>query len=130
LFYGGGQGILTASQKPLRASLGSIAAHQTDPRIQPTLPKVMFADGHIVQRRLVDLLGDVLVMDADLDAFLAAVAREAQRPVDSLVSTDDTLYLEYATPRGNVLPWEIREELLQRLLGFRRIETMKTLYAP
>lgn len=130
LFYGGGQGILTASRKPLKASLAKIAAHERDPGIHPTLPQVMLADGSVELRRLPDLLGDMLVMDADLDAFLLAVARENDRPLDSLVSTDDNLYLEYATPRGNVLPWETRERLVDRILGFRREQTLRALYEP
>jgi spermidine synthase len=55
-------------------------------------------------RRLESLIEDVLVMDAGLDAFLAESAREAGVSLDELVATDENLYLEYRTPRGNVLP--------------------------
>jgi spermidine synthase len=62
---------------------------------------------------------DVLLADGDLDRFLEASAREAGKPLSELVSTDRNLYLEYATPRGNTLPWSAREALVGKLLEFK-----------
>jgi spermidine synthase len=70
-------------------------------------------------RRLPDLLRDVLATGAGLDAFIEESANQAGVPVAELVSTDQSLYLEYATPRGNVLPWSTRDALVADILRFR-----------
>ncbi len=98
LFYGGGQGILVASEAPLVTS-----------SVEPP----------IADRAVDDLLGDVLLTTNGIDAFVADVASGAHQKIDDMVSTDDNLYIEYATPRGNVLPWGARDELVARLRSFR-----------
>ncbi len=118
LFYGGGQGVLVASQKPLRASEQRALRLESKPRISATLPEVRTQRG-TKRRRLYSLVGDVLLMNQDLDRYLQETAAKAGEPVGSLVSTDDNLYLEYATPRGNVLPWSAREDLVRELTRFR-----------
>jgi spermidine synthase len=103
LFYGGGQGILVASNAPLVASkahLDALEASLGDKR---------------PSRGLSTLTVDVLATESGLDAFVADAARESGIPVESMVSTDDNLYLEYATPRGNVLGWASREDMVKRL---------------
>lgn len=110
LFYGGQQGILVASMRPLAASEARVLELQERPQVLAKTP------GH---RPLMSLLDDVLVAGADLDRFLEDSAREAGQPLSELVSTDGNLYLEYATPRGNVLPWSAREELVQKISEFR-----------
>jgi spermidine synthase len=110
LFYGGQQGILVASMQPLAASESRVLELQEHPAVLAKTP------GH---RPLMSLLDDVLVADADLDRFLEDSAREAGQPLSELVSTDGNLYLEYATPRGNTLPWSAREELVQKIGEFR-----------
>jgi len=76
------------------------------------------------------LLDDILVADADLDRFLEDSADEAGQPLSELVSTDGNLYLEYATPRGNVLPWSSREELVGKLSEFKTEVSISSLRAP
>jgi spermidine synthase len=76
------------------------------------------------------LLDDVLLVDGDLDRFLEDSAREAGQPLAELISTDGNLYLEYATPRGNVLPWSAREDLVRKLLEFRGEASLNGLRAP
>lgn len=110
LFYGGHQGILVASMQPLAASASRVEELQELPEVQDKTPGA---------RPLMSLLDDVLVAGPDLDRFLEASAREAGQPLAELVSTDGNLYLEYATPRGNVLPWYAREELVQQIREFR-----------
>jgi hypothetical protein len=61
---------------------------------------------------------------------LAASARRAGLAREALVSTDDSLYLEYATPRGNVLPWETREALVEDLLGYRDVAAIQRVLVP
>ncbi len=89
LFYGGGQGILVASDAPLVASKARVQALKRTPRVAATIPGA---------RPLLDLFNDVLVSDAGLDRFLAEVASTAREPVEQMISTDGNLYLEYATP--------------------------------
>jgi spermidine synthase len=110
LLYGGGQGILIASESPLEATISRARKLGADPEIARTLPD---------ERPLEALLSDVLVVDAGFESFLEDVARQAGVARSELLSTDDNLYLEYATPRGNVLPWSTREELVAELLTHR-----------
>jgi spermidine synthase len=121
LFYGGGQGILVASMSPLRASEARVQALEARPEVQATTPN---------HRPLLDLLNDVLVVDEDLDRFLEDSAAEAGEPLDQLISTDGNLYLEYATPRGNVLPWSAREDLVRKIKQFRTPVSVSTLKSP
>jgi spermidine synthase len=106
LFFGGGQGILVASQRPLRWSLERAERLTRDEKMQPVLPG---------GRALELLTRDVLVTGDGLDRFLANMAASAHKPLKDFVSTDDNLYLEYETPRGNVLPWLAREALVEQL---------------
>jgi spermidine synthase len=121
LFYGGGQGILVTSLEPLQASEARVVELQTHPQVQANTPG---------NRPLMNLLEDVLLVDADLDRFLDDSAREAGQPLASMVSTDGNLYLEYATPRGNILPWSAREDLVRKLQEFRGEASISGLRAP
>ncbi|WP_233562646.1 fused MFS/spermidine synthase [Sorangium cellulosum] len=91
LFVGGAQGILVASAAPLVASEARLAELDARPALQPTLAGA----------RLADLLGDLVTSGEDLDRFIADAAEDG----GPILSTDDNLYLEYATPKGNVLPY-------------------------
>jgi spermidine synthase len=121
LFYGGGQGILVASFEPLQASRARLAALQQRPALYEVLP---------YGRALEGLVDDVLVMDQGLDAFLANCARELGTPLEDMISTDENLYLEYATPRGNVLPWETREALVAELTRYHQPDAVAALLVP
>jgi spermidine synthase len=91
LFVGGAQGILVASAEPLVASAARLEALEAREGLRDTL------DG----RRLVDLLEELVSSGEDLDRLIAEAAGDG----GALVSTDDNLYLEYATPKGNVLEY-------------------------
>ncbi|MFO7180577.1 MAG: fused MFS/spermidine synthase [Pseudomonadota bacterium] len=121
LFYGGGQGILVASRKPLAASRARLESLGARPEIQRTLPG---------GRPLESLIEDVLALDAGLDAFLAESAREAGVPREALIATDENLYLEYRTPRGNVLPWATRDRLVAQIRRFRDEAAIARLLTP
>jgi spermidine synthase len=121
LFYGGGQGILVASDAALVTSRSRIEALEQTPRVAATIP---------LQRPLLELLDDALVSDAGLDRFLADTARAAGEPVKQMVSTDGNLYLEYATPHGNVLPWSAREALVKELRTYRDPNAAAAMLAP
>jgi spermidine synthase len=121
LFYGGGQGILVASMAPLRASHARLAELETRASVREVEP---------FQRPLAALVEDVLVLNDGLRAFLAASATKAGEPVERLVSTDDNLYIEYQTPRGNVLPWETRDVLVEGLRRYRDPDAIQALVVP
>ena len=110
LFFGGGQGILVASQEPLRTSRAKLAALSRNAGFASVLPQ---------GRSLDSLVNDILVMGEGLDRYLEHVARLHPLPPSRLISTDDNLYLEYRTPRGNVLPWSTREALVADLKRYR-----------
>jgi spermidine synthase len=75
LYAHGNQGIIVAGARPLATSRGG---------------------------SLDELGGDLLAKDEALDRFVADSAREAGVAGAALISTDDNLYLEYATPKNNV----------------------------
>lgn len=110
LFYGGGQGILVASKRPLRWSRQRTREIASRPGFGAALPE---------GRPLEVLTNDILVLDAALDRFVQDSADQAGTPLDRFVSTDDNLFLEYETPRGNVLPWTAREALVAELRSYR-----------
>jgi spermidine synthase len=110
LFYGGGQGILIASEEPLRWAPERARRFASDPMMSELLPD---------NRQLVSIVEDILLVGEGFDRFLDEAARAAAIPRRRMVSTDDNLYLEYETPRGNVLPWQAREELVARLRKHR-----------
>jgi spermidine synthase len=92
LFVGGGQGILVASEAPLVASAARLARLEATPSVARTLA------GH----SLASMLGDLVTSGPELDRLVA----ETEADGGALVSTDDNLYLEYATPKGNVLGYD------------------------
>jgi hypothetical protein len=46
------------------------------------------------------------------------------------VATDENLYLEYRTPRGNVLPGEARERLVAQIEPHRDPAAIEALLVP
>jgi spermidine synthase len=92
LFEGGAQGILVASEAPLVASRARLAKLDALPAVRETL------EG----RPLHTLLDELVASEGDLARLTRDVADADGGP---LLSTDDNLYLEYATPKGNVLEY-------------------------
>jgi len=62
--------------------------------------------------------GDLLALDEALDRFVADSAREAGVAGEALISTDDNLYLEYATPKNNVPGMPSIDETIALLAGY------------
>jgi len=110
LFYGGGQGILVASHAPLSADMAKLEQLQSTPSMREVLP---------ADRPFRTLFRDVLLAGVGVDHFLADTANELGISQAELVSNDDNLYLEYATPRSNVLPWSAREKLISKIAKHR-----------
>ncbi|MDI1429881.1 fused MFS/spermidine synthase [Polyangium sorediatum] len=104
LFVGGSQGILVASARPLVASRAELDRLATAPAIRETLGA----------GTLPGLLDELVASGEELDRFVA------ETPGEPLVSTDDNLFLEYATPKGNVLDyWQSLRETLAMLDQYR-----------
>ncbi len=96
LWLPGHQGILVASNRPLQVVPERLAEVG---RLFP--PGDFFAGDHRT------VLGELLLTAEQVDAFLAEANRERVLPL----STDQNLYLEFSTPRGNVLGWNYDENL-------------------
>jgi spermidine synthase len=93
LYAHGNQGIIVAGSRPLVMSRARARELGERPAVARLLgPGVSLGD----------LAGDLLAMDEALDRFVADSAREAGVATADLISTDDNLYLEYATPKNNV----------------------------
>jgi spermidine synthase len=104
LFVGGEQGILVASEAPLVASAARLAELEKRPALQATLSG----------KRMVDLFDELYASEEELERFVSqAEGYGSTVPV----STDDNLYLEYATPKGNVLNYDASLAETLALLG-------------
>jgi spermidine synthase len=89
LFVGGAQGILVARARPLIASEARLSLLEQRPALRETL----------AGQKLKDLLHEIVASGEELDRFVAETE-------GAKISTDDNLYLEYATPKGNVLNYD------------------------
>jgi spermidine synthase len=92
LYAHGHQGIIVAAEKALYMSRRRADELASRPRVAALLQGASLAN----------LAGDLLLIDEALDRFISDSATEAQIGVDELLSTDDNLYLEYATPKNNI----------------------------
>ncbi len=110
LFYGGEQGIIVAANHPLATTAAHLAELDRLPHMAETRPG---------GRPLEDLLDDVLLTREGLDAWLEQLAQREGYDRTRWAATDDNSYLEYSTPRGNVLPWSDRRRLIADLVRFR-----------
>jgi spermidine synthase len=102
LFLGGEQGILVASASPLEASSTRLAKLDQDPKIRATL------GGKTTEQLLDELVAS--------DTELVRLAEDLARDGGPILSTDDNLYLEVETPKGNVLPYRSSLEASLALL--------------
>jgi spermidine synthase len=113
LFVGGSQGILVASAEPLVASRARLDRLAERPSIRATMSG----------EHLEDLLGELVASGEDLDRFVRET--EEGGPLLSTLSTDDNLYLEYATPKGNVLDYNTSLRATLALLDRYRTRSVK-----
>jgi spermidine synthase len=93
LYAHGNQGILVAAEHPPVFSLSR--AKDLDRR--PAVKRLLGEDAS-----LAGLASDVLMAGDAVDRFIDDSATEEQVARGDLLSTDDNLYLEYATPKNNV----------------------------
>ncbi|MBL8954410.1 MAG: fused MFS/spermidine synthase [Myxococcaceae bacterium] len=94
LFFRGGQGIIIASRDPLAVDYPVVNA--TSRRLTGT-----FATSGVPAGDLLTVAGTLVLDEAGVVALIEDEAKKAGRSPEQLVSTDDNLWLEYSTPRGN-----------------------------
>ena len=121
LFYGGGQGIVVAANHHLSTRAAHLEALERLPSLKSVRPQGRTFD---------DLLDDVLLTRTGLESWLSMVAKREGYQRRDAIATDDNSYLEYATPRGNVLPWQTREALVAELVQYRDWDALMALRAP
>jgi spermidine synthase len=112
LFVGGAQGILVAGSSPLVASKARLHALEERPALRATL------DG----KHFEDLFSELVASGPELDRF---VTESAEGDEAQPISTDDNLYLEYATPKGNVLNYDASLNATLSLLDRYRMSDPK-----
>jgi spermidine synthase len=110
LYAHGNQGVIVAALGPLVMSMARADAMQRRPEVARLL---------VEGTSLADLAADMLVSEEALDRFIAESASEASILPAALVSTDDNLYLEYATPRNNVPGTPSIDETIASILRYR-----------
>jgi len=104
LFVGGAQGIIVASTEPLVASRQRLEKLSKESAIQETLGAAS----------MLSLFDELVASEADLDRFIS------ETPEAPFVSTDDNLFLEYATPKGNVLDYNVSlRETIDLLMAYK-----------
>lgn len=94
LFYNGGQGIALASARPLTTDLNAL--RRLAESLQGSAATRGLPDG-----KLEPLLETLVLDEAQVERFIFDEARRAWLAINELESTDNNLWLEYATPKGN-----------------------------
>ena len=114
LFVAGRQGIAVASAEPLVASRQRLLDLGERAAIRATLGQTTGRNG---EGPLATLVEHVMLSGPELDRFVA----DAEADGGAIVSTDENLYLEYATPRGNVLGYDASLDRTLELLERYRV---------
>lgn len=115
----GHQGQLIASKTPLHVSRARLAQLETIGTVKKTL-----ADGH-----LVDFVKGVVLDPDDVDAFLDDACDRFGTKYSELVSSDDNLFLEYATPKTNVPNADDIPDTVAYLAAFKTRKTLPGILA-
>jgi hypothetical protein len=97
-FLGPEQGLLIASASPLEIDYQQIQALERTAGVRQQL-------NAIGTHSLFSLLGEVVIYDKSYRDALVRLSHEFNVP-EGLVSTDTYPYLEYQTPKGNIVPSE------------------------
>lgn len=98
LYFLGKQGVLIACKSDCQPSSDTVRQLEQAPRLKATL--ALFNDG------LNGVLRGRMLTPDGLDRLIADYREETKSPIAKLVSTDDNLYLEYSTPKGNVREYD------------------------
>jgi spermidine synthase len=116
----GHQGIIVAGDHPLKVSHGALFEMEQSARVKATL----------AEHRLADYARAIVLDERGIDAFVADVADEHGLPTSALLSTDENLFLEYATPRGNVPTADDIPNTLAYLSTYRQSDLLRAHVAP
>lgn len=107
LYFGAGQGVLVACDHDCEPNAETLARiNQTQ-----TLRFALSSYGGTAER----LMQSKLLGPSEISAFVESLGI----PREELVSTDDNLFLEYSTPRGNVRPYGSIRENVRMLSRFQ-----------
>ena len=110
----GHQGQLLASHAPFVVSRDHLASLEDLGYIRATLE-----GGH-----LVDYVKGIVIDDKDVDKFLEDTTNRNGLAASDLISTDDNMFLEYATPKTNVPTADDIPDTLRYLGAFRTRQTL------
>jgi spermidine synthase len=113
LYMAGNQGVLVAAESPLtgdRKKLDGWCRNAQIARACKTFPA----------NNLTHLLDKRILNSAQIDTFVAAQAKAHDLLPEHLISTDDAPYLEYSTPRGNMLSHQSGEWTVANLRKFSK----------
>ena len=110
----GHQGQLLASRQPMTVSRDALLALENIGAVRETLE-----GGH-----LVDYVKRILIDEKGVDAFLRETTAQLGLAVTDLVSTDQNMFLEYATPKTNVPSSDDIPDTLAYLGSFRTRQTL------
>ena len=110
-FQGPEQGVLIASASPLACDYRLIEESDNDLRVRQDLSAIGVPS-------MTSLLGELVLYGDSMNKALACLPALSGRPAD-FVSTDFDPYLEYQTPKGNVLPYDTVRLNLSFLRRFR-----------
>jgi spermidine synthase len=116
----GHQGIIVASEKPLKVS----HAHMAE------LEHIGYVKDALGGHRLLDYARGMLLDEQGIDAFLRDVADEHGVAPSRLVSTDENLFLEYATPKTNVPTADDIPDTIAYLTAYRRSDLLRDHITP
>lgn len=107
LYFGGNQGVIVACGHDCAPTAEALAKIDDTESLRSALASY----GGTAR----GLLGANLLNPRGMDAFLESFAIKEE----ALVSTDDNLFLEYSTPKGNVRPWSSIRDNVRMLEKFR-----------
>jgi spermidine synthase len=116
----GHQGQLLASMSPFVVNREQVASLEDVGYVRATLE-----GGH-----LLDVVKKIVIDDKGIDTFLAETSERSGEGLLDLVSTDDNMLLEYATPKTNVPSADDIPDTMRYLGAFRTRQTLPAHLTP
>lgn len=116
----GHQGIVVASERPLKVS----HEHMYE------LERIGYVKEALGGHRLLDYARGILLDEKGIDALVADVAEEHGLRARHLLSTDENLFLEYATPKANVPTADDIPDTIAYLKSYRQSDILREHIAP
>jgi spermidine synthase len=110
-FQGPEQGVLVASASPLEVDYRQMESYDSNPRVREELKTIGVPS-------MWSLLSELMLYGESLTQALSQLPTLSGRPAD-FASTDSYPYLDYQTPKGNVLPYDTAPLNLNFMKRFR-----------